>query len=564
VTIPLTGCRALTGGRADVPAPSRVTRRAFVGFVSALAGARIARADATDFSATVMLDGGTYRYAAGAGEDLGDFRAPGFTQVCIRVSRDDCPLVIYFRPDRTDNRAEVVFELGSLWRGAARTLGPYRVEIASGGTTLAKIEVPRHFWFSRWRWQSAERPVVADIDRLIADGLLPPYRHAGGKAKGRAVTFKGNAMPRGYAVMDLAGIEPHMGATGERPDIGLVTESQGRFICTGDHAALEVLRAQAEAAGTLPWHMRDEKTGAPVDLDAYPTMSWYPDGNVGKPHIAIPKTDIEIDAAHEPALAYLPYLLTGDPYHLEDLQFAATYNRGWFPPEYRLSIGQTRAFAWSMRTLAQVARVTPDMTPRWLLPRGYWQRDLDRTRNWFTQTFVDGQAPLQRVFRATDNPENSRDEGPATPGGTWIAPWMDEFLAAVFGWMVLMGHDAWKPAFEWKLGSTLARTDGKSGWQRGVATPYRLVLRPNKTAPYVTSWSEAWALNSRIQGWHLAFPDEIEAKDPTYFIYTRGVLALATRLGVSAAAPNLRWIDDQLHRHAAQIPYKWQIASTVI
>ena len=136
----------------------------------------------------------------------------------------------------------------------------------------------------------------------------------------------------------------------------------------------------------MPWHMRDEHTGAPVDLDTYSEMSWYYDPAVGKPHIDTVKCDVVLDDAHQPALAFLPYLLTGDPYHLEDLQFAANWNRGVNPPYLRLNVGQVRAFAWSRRTLAQAAKVTPEKVPKWLQPRSYWEKDLNVLACGFTRT----------------------------------------------------------------------------------------------------------------------------------------------------------------------------------
>ncbi|MHB1206366.1 MAG: hypothetical protein ACYCZX_12410 [Rhodospirillaceae bacterium] len=555
-----------------------LNRRHFIaGAGASLAASAAARdvpgASGLPLSAIVQMDGGTFRFDAADGEDQGDFVSPigGFTQRCLRVTRTDCPLVVYFRPDSAGGRQEVVFELGDLWAGTPRHLGAYRVVISGAGREQA-IDIPRHFWFSRWRWQSAPRPVVAAPAALIAKGLLPPYeletKGAKGLPEAPAPTEKGRAIGLGtpsrglaaasYRPMELAGVEPHMGATGERADIGLVTEAQARYICTGASGALAALRAQAEAAGTLPWHMRDSRTGAPVDLDAHATMSWYPDRAVGKPQIEVPKSDISIDAAHQPSLAYLPYLLTGDPYHLEDLQFAANYNRGWFAPEYRLSIPQTRAFAWSLRTLAQAALVTPASTPRWLMPRGYWTRDLARTRDWFTQHYVQSGDVLRRVFRITDNPASSRDEGPTTPAGTWSAPWMDEFLAASLGWMVMMGYEDWRPAFLWKVASTLARTDGKSGWARAHATPYRIILRPAVSAPYVESWAEAYALTSRLWNWPPP-TDDIVGNDLTYFIYTRGVLTIAAKLGVAGARENLAWLDGQLRARRAAIDFKWRM-----
>src|SRR6201999_4465786 len=54
-------------------------------------------------------------------------------------------------------------------------LGAYTVAISRGSQLLTTINVPAHYWRSRWRWQSTPRPVVADVAALIQQGLLPPY-----------------------------------------------------------------------------------------------------------------------------------------------------------------------------------------------------------------------------------------------------------------------------------------------------------------------------------------------------------------------------------------------------
>lgn len=510
------------------------------------------RAEAPRLRAIVTLDGQPFIYDETDGKDLGVFTSDlgGFAQQCVKVTHESCPLSLFFRPDRGGNRLEVVFEHGDV-SGAPRNLDRYKVEIFSGTTALAAIDVPKHFWFGRWRWQSAPRPIVGDVKSLIAKGALPPY------APSKDV---GSPALAPYTLMGLAGVTAYMGTTGERPDIGLLTEPQAHYACTGSRAALAIVRAQAEAASTLPWHIRDKKTGAPIDLDAFPKMSWYPDRLTGALQVPLANTGISIDSAHQPALAYLPYLLTGDPYHLEDLQFAANFNRGTLPPEYRLSIPQTRAFAWSMRTLAQAATVTPSTTPRWILPRSYWQKDLARTRAWFDTNYIKSRDPVRAVFQATDNPSTNRADGAAAPEGTWISPWQEEFLVGVFGWMVMMGLDDWRDAFTWKIASTIARTNGASGWVRAYATPYRLVLRPDKSAPFAKSWGEAWQIASTLAGWQPSDPNTIQGNDLTYYTYTRAALAMGVRLGVAEAQPCLTWLEDQLRRRNATIPYRWRIA----
>ena len=80
-------------------------------------------------------------------------------------------------------------------------------------------------------------------------------------------------------------------------------------------------------------------------------------------------TPMENDSAHQPSMAFLPYVVTGDLFYLEELQFWANYNMVQGNPGYRddkkglVKWDQIRGQAWSMRTLGQVAFITPDAHP---------------------------------------------------------------------------------------------------------------------------------------------------------------------------------------------------------
>ena len=118
----------------------------------------------------------------------------------------------------------------------------YRVTILRGDKVVFASDVPQHFWYSRWRWQSAQRAVSSNVADLIASGLLPHYDNSANRGSARPLRRQS------YEIMGLAGIVRSMGATGERPEIGPVTEAQGEFICTGSKGALETLLAQGESA----------------------------------------------------------------------------------------------------------------------------------------------------------------------------------------------------------------------------------------------------------------------------------------------------------------------------
>src|SRR5690242_11964259 len=223
---------------------------------------------------TDAATGSTYDYHESAGEDLGEYLDPGFAQRCVRVVHREFPLIVWMRPDAVGDRVEVVFELGRIFAARPDDLGPYRAKIVRGNDTLAVVEAPGHYVWSRWRWQSAPRPIRRSAASLLADRLVPPFSRAA------STRLPSQAGPR-YRPMELAGLIPDMPRTGERDDIGLLTECQAEFLATESAAALATLLAQGEASGTQPWHFRDERTAAPLDYDRHPRAGSYWDRVAG-------------------------------------------------------------------------------------------------------------------------------------------------------------------------------------------------------------------------------------------------------------------------------------------
>lgn len=581
------------------------------GIAALKVGAAQAQTSTPRLKAAVNVAGRIYEFREELGQDLGDYAAPGgsFVQRCIRAEIANFPMSVFFRPDRAGNRVEVVFELGRVFSQNPANLGAYSVVISRGDQVLARIDVPQHYWFSRWRWQSAPRPIVGDIDDMLRKGLLPPYQRtttgtaapalnlmplpngdyvnlgivseftAGNYANApkllvKAEDFHAQTVGAGattpklstaqttYSVMGLAGVRAYMPNTGERPDIGPVTEPQAKFITTADQGALELLMSQAEAAGTMPWHIRDERQAAPFDFRAYPNATWYPSSNAGSPYIRGTDSPVTLDSAHQPALAYLPFLLTEDPYYLEELQFQATWNWGSLPAQYRPTGVQTRMIAWNLRTLAQVARVTQSTTPSWLLPHSYWAEQLTRHRKWFESNYVYSASPVRQLFHASADVNNSRAE-PNAPEGTWVDPWQDEFVATILGWVVYMGFSEWRPAFMWAIAGTLARTSQSQGWVRAFATPYRMIVRAGKTAPFAGSWAEAWQLTKTVTQKSYADANTWADDDMTYLTYTRGALVYADKMGLAEAKEPLAWATGQLKARKWNVASKWRLGAGI-
>jgi hypothetical protein len=197
------------------------------------------------------------------------------------------------------------------------------------------------------------------------------------------------------------------------------------------------------------------------------------------------------------------------------------------------------------------------LTPSWLLPNSYWAEQLTKHRQWFDANYIYSADPVRQLFRAAADIDNSRDE-PMAPGGTWVDPWQDEFLATILGWVVYMGFSDWRPAFMWAIGGTLARTSQNHGWVRAYSTPYRMILRPSKSAPVATSWAEAWELTKTVTQKTYTDPNTWVEDDMTYLTYTRGALVYADKLGVPEAKEALAWATSQLKARNWNVAAKWR------
>ncbi len=505
--------------------------------------------------AVISYNGTAYTAAAAVAKDLGDFVSDfaGFTQKNLAVGLEALKMTVLFRPDTTSDRWEVVFELGRANDPAPANLGPYSVEILLGTTLLRTVAVPLHYWGTRWRWQSAVRPQIREFGDIPA-GLLPPMKAVKKKVQQPPVPAPGpgpGPVPTPgagvvFTPMDLAGITAYMPGTGERPDIGLVTGLQGQWLETGAEADYAPMMAQAEASASIPWHIREVGTGGIFDCALHPMATLYQD-KPGWEYIAQTFNPVTVDISHQPALCYLPYLLTGDPYFLEEMQFATNHSTLQQPPDSRLIIWQTRGFAWRMRNIAQCAAVTPMLAPAWLLPGVEWERQLEEHRSHLEVNYINSTDPVRAVLRTADDYVASGAET-NNPAGTHTAPWQDEFCAAVFGWVWDLGFDSWAPVFDWQIGSTIARTSGSSGWPKEVSTPYRMNVRNSASAPLATSWAEAWGITQGLQGTTIPVPgQEVPGTDPWYITYTRGSLVYAKKAGYDVGEA-LAWIESELVR----------------
>ncbi|ETR67919.1 MAG: hypothetical protein OMM_04873 [Candidatus Magnetoglobus multicellularis str. Araruama] len=142
----------------------------------------------------------------------------------------------------------------------------------------------------------------------------------------------------------------------------------------------DITLGHGELAGSWPVHFRDKQTQLPVSIIDYPYVStiWTVKDtyNSETKRYENPATCNEgfdcacnLKFAYD-SLAYVPYLLTGDYYFLEELQFNANYGLIVQNPGYReehkgliKGIYGLQGQSWGLRTLEYCAFITPDNHP---------------------------------------------------------------------------------------------------------------------------------------------------------------------------------------------------------
>lgn len=378
----------------------------------------------------------------------------------------------------------------------------YDVQVSVGGSTVYSKTGLTHYHHARWRkefwWGAAPQAHVAhNAGYLIATRAIPKYDPS--------ITISATALSAMKTGWTGARIEP-MGSgqaapampdTGGRPDIGLVPGWAAAYLLSGDKAAKEVTIGTANLAGSWSAHYRDKLTDRPVSLVNYPYMTIlgsasdtynpvtqkyeaFPacGGTCSNPNIA--------DSSHQPAFSFVPYLVTGDYYHLEELQFWTMWNLFQHNPAYRdygkgvVKGDQVRGQAWSLRALGEAAYITPDKDPL----KAQFETFLSNNLDWYNANYT--------------NSTNANKLGVITNGSAvvyndyrGIAPWQDDFFTSAIGRVAELGYTKAKPLLAWKAKFPVARmTDPGFCWIFG--SNYSLNIRDTSSSPFYSAMNSVY------------------------------------------------------------------------
>jgi hypothetical protein len=399
-------------------------------------------------------------------------------------------------------RVDVTLENTWAWQPTPQNIA-YDARLLVGGKVVFAKPGLTHLNQARWRkvfwWgEVPDIHIRHDSAYLIATRALPNYdRSVRVSAKALAdleASFSGEKTePMGIGLA-LA----YMPTTGARNDIGLLPAWAAAYLLSMDPRAKMATLGTADLAGSWSMHYRDQRTGRPISLIDYPYMGLLGSAadttnpKSGKSEL-LPacardacKTPYVHDVAHQASFAYLPYLVTGDFYYLEELEFWAMYDVFSNFTPYRENIkgllksGQVRGQAWGLRTLGEAAYIVPDADPL----KDDFRRILDSNLAWYNANYTDNPDADKLGFLSHGSALGYKNK-------TGIAPWQDDFFTASVGHVADLGFPEAARLLAWKLRFPIGRmTASGTCWIK--ASMYDMTVRDAEKAAFYTTMEQAF------------------------------------------------------------------------
>ncbi len=389
-------------------------------------------------------------------------------------------------------RIDVVVENTWTWVPDPRTLA-YDATIRVNGREVFTKDHLIQQAHTRWRlvfWTGAapDLAVKFDLAYLKKARVIPNFADSARvpDINGLYKTFRSkNRGPMGPGI-----IYPAMPVTGGRPDIGPLPDWTVAWLLTMDPRAEEMTLNAGDLSGSFPSHYRSEKADRPATSEQFPKISTHynyvgrGNGNLALPDTAGLWQGFTPEPSHEPSLAFIPYLVTGERYYLEELQFWSQWNAWGTAPEYHgfgkglIGWDQIRGQGWSLRTLAQAAYITPDADPM----KATLLREMKANAEWFDATYTNNSHAniFHTALRASDD-------------AVAVAPWMDDYLTWATQYAVQLGFDEFKPFARWKAAFPVQRMINPDYCAVMAAKYYMRVM--DQQHHFLDSWAKAYVEN---------------------------------------------------------------------
>ena len=332
----------------------------------------------------------------------------------------------------SDGTARVDVSVENVLDQAGATTVTYDVTIAVNGATVWSKAALQHFYLTRWRkvfdiGSGSAGSIAPDLTPFHQAGALPPYLGLVANVVDRTTDATGALRPA-FDVLGQGALNNPMWDHAGRPELAPYPDWTARYLVHKDPTQRAFVLANGDLSGSWPFHIREPLGSITpgvgpdrfISLDQRPTV-WLDDRASTDPIVrpedrvkggpmqmheygtGIPgpgQSPLGPDLAHQPSLAYVPYLLTGDRYYGEEMGFIANYNliHTYNGDAVRGSLGilennEVRGFGWALRNLVDAAAYAPSADTR-----AYFSLKVQNNLQWL-DTNANSQDPVTNPLK---------------------------------------------------------------------------------------------------------------------------------------------------------------------
>jgi hypothetical protein len=341
----------------------------------------------------------------------------------------------------------------------------YALEISQGNASPTSVYSKASFTHndsSRWRkvfWLGSEPPEVEvhyDLDYWISTGLIFPYDTTVEPSESDIATHYTKWGEENTDLMGNGLLAEYFPSTGGRPEIGLLPKWCALYLLSMDNRMKEMVLGHGELAGGIPAHYKEDNAtrsfyGQTINIDDYDYAITGASENLPAP-IGTTDSNWSVDRSHQGSFAYLPYLITGEKFFIDEAYYWAGTDLAW--DSYRRTgtgnnqslaslIGdgfgtvsngiiydQMRAVAWGLRNISDAAVIAPHDSDE----QNYFEEKAENNIQWLYLGNTGSNAHGLNAVRVPR--EHSTVD---TYVDINLAPWMHDFIVIVLSDMKRKG-----------------------------------------------------------------------------------------------------------------------------
>ncbi len=364
----------------------------------------------------------------------------------------------------SDGKGRVDVSVENVLDQTGATTVTYDVAIDVNGTTVWSKAAVEHYYLTRWRkvFEVGATPfgsITPDITPFYQARALPPYLSLVTDVVDSVLAADGTPRPT-FDTLKQGALNNPMWDHSGRPELAPYPDWTARYLVHKHPSQREYVLANGDLSGSWPFHIREPEGSLTsgvgpdrfISLDQRPTV-WLderantdpivrPEDRVkggpmqmheyGSGVPATGQSPLGPDIAHQPSLAYVPYLLTGDRYYAEEMGFIANYSLihtydgdggrsdtcATCPKIGRngvLENNEVRGYGWGLRNLVDAAAYSPNVETR-----AYFSQKVLNNLSWLDD-YANSKDPITNPLRILWN--GFRPE----PG--YVSLWEQSYLA---------------------------------------------------------------------------------------------------------------------------------------